>query len=103
MVRETAAHILLVFFKSQDIYFLYALNENQPFCFDSFTNDYSHKHCWARVFHGDDQEQNSCSHTFNEPVLHTPNNLQQNMTSRKTKATRPTVAKSNFLGIQRTC
>ena len=34
MVRETAAHILLVFFKSQDK-FLYALyvRENQPCCF----------------------------------------------------------------------
>ena len=33
---------------------------------DSFKNDYSHKHCWAQkdVLHGDDQEQDLCSHTF---------------------------------------
>ena len=37
--------------------------------FDSFTNDYFHKHCWERVFHGDDQEKDSCSHAFNEPAL----------------------------------
>ena len=37
--------------------------------FDSFANYYSHKHCWAQDFHGDDQEQDSCSKTFNEHVL----------------------------------
>ena len=73
MVGETVAHILLVSFGSQGIYFYtsYRYAKTNHVAFDSFRNDYSHKHCWARVLHGDDQEQDLCSHTFNKPALQT--------------------------------